>query len=265
MDVQALLDSLSETQLFGASLATIGGKLLLVMLACLVTRVLEQLMVRFVRRVLDASRVPSASIIINILRGLTWLLMLLLLLNPVFGIKPGSFMTAVGVGSVALTLCLQDTISNLIGGLSLMLSKVIEPGDVIKVGDFTGLVTDVTWRSTSLRDAYGQVNVIPNSVLSKTALVKLSALARSRCQLEVAIAHGAQLDDVRADIAELAHEVLGDRLEREAGVSVLVTGFDAAAIQATVELRLRPGTTFDEARSLLAERLVGRPWAARLA
>ncbi len=264
MDLAPFWEFMTQTTIMGFSLADLGGRLVFLVVVTLAARAVSKVCTRLARRVLDAAEVPSASILVNILKGLIWSLALLMVLEPVFGIKPTAFIAALGVGSVALSLGLQDTVSNIIGGLALMTGKVIEPGDVIKVGDFTGAVTDITWRSTTLRDPYGQLNVIPNSVLSKTALVKLSEFTRSRCQITVVIKHGTDLNEVRADVARVARDVLGNRVDPEMGVDIRVSGFDAFGIQGTVEVHLVKGVNFDDARTLLAQHLVGREWVARI-
>lgn len=256
---------MSETHVFGVTLAELGGKVLLVAVVALVARIVERILAGIMRHALEAAEVPSASILINIMRAVVWSLALMTVLEPVFGIQPTAFVAALGVGSVALSLGLQDTVSNLIGGLSLMMSKVIIVGDVIKVGDFTGTVVDINWRSTTLRDAYGQVNIIPNSVLSKTALVKLSEFTRTRCQLTLVIKHGTEIDDVIADVARTARDTLGKKVNTKLGVDVSVTGFDASGIQATANVHLNKGVDFDSARTALVTRLADCPWAARVA
>lgn len=261
MGFGAFWDTLSATTVFGVSLASILGKVILVVVVMIAARIVEKVSSRLAHRVLDAASVPSTSYIVNILRGLVWFLALMTVLEPVFGIKPTAFLAALGVGSLALSLGLQDTVSNIIGGLSLMVSKVIEPGDYIKVGDFTGLVTDINWRSTCVRDAYGQVNVIPNSVLSKTALVKLSEYARSRCQIGLVIKHGTDINDVTADVARAARDVLGKRVDPKMDIEVMLEGFDAGGIQAKANVHLTRGADFDESRSLLVERLAKCSWA----
>ena len=264
MDLKTLLESLSETTFLGVSLAEVVGKIVLVVVVTVVALVVQRVLVGITRRVLDRAKVPSASILVNMVRALIWSLALMTVIEPLFGIKPTAFVAALGVGSVALSLGMQDTMANLIGGLTLMMSKQIEPGDAIKVGDFTGVVTDITWRSTSVRDAYGQVNIIPNSVLSKGAMVKLSDYTRSRCQIAIIITHGTDLNDVVADIAKVARDVLGPRVDLDGGVEVFIEGFDAFGIQGKANVHLVRGTNFDEARTMLAQNLVGRPWVARV-
>ena len=156
------------------------AKGLTVAAAVVVALVVQHFALRLARRALEASDVPSASIFLNILRALIWSLAVLSILQPVFGMDPSGFVTALGVASVAISLGLQDTISNLISGLSLMAGKVIKPGDKISVGSVTGEVTDVTWRSTTVRHRSGDVEVIPNSVLNKTSLTHRTAWGMGR-------------------------------------------------------------------------------------
>ena len=50
----------------------------------------------------------------------------------------------------------QDTLSNLIGGLQVSLLRIIKPGDNIEVGSATGVVKDITWRHTTIRNGAGE-------------------------------------------------------------------------------------------------------------
>lgn len=72
----------------------------------------------------------------------------------------------------------QDTLSNLIGGLTVSVSRTVEPGDNIRMGPsgVTGVVQDVTWRYTSIKDSSGTITNIPNSLMTSTAVCKLSPL-----------------------------------------------------------------------------------------
>ena len=95
-----------------------------------------------------AQALPQASIITNILRVVVWVLALLSVLDPVFGVTPTAFLAGLGVGSIVISFGLKDTISNIIAGLGLMVSKVVTPGDYVTIAGITGTVKDVTWRHT---------------------------------------------------------------------------------------------------------------------
>lgn len=254
------LDYLSETEILGVNLVGLLGKLVLVAVVAGVAFAVQRVLMSVTRRALNKARVPSASIIINILRGFVWLIALMIVLEPVFGIQPTGFIATLGIGSVALSLGLQDTVSNIVGGLILMVGKVIEPGDIIKLGDFTGVVTDIDLRATCVVDAYGQVDMIPNSVLSKQALVKLSRFTEGRVMLQLPIRHSTSFDEVKADVERIARETLGEWLDEKQGVQLVVVSFDPASIITQVVVHVAHGVSLDEARNRLAEGLSGRPW-----
>ncbi len=222
--------------------------------------VLSRITARMASRVLDKSEVPSASIFVNICRVAVWSLALLLILRPVFGIEPTAFVATLGIASVALSLGLQDTVSNVFGGLSLMLSKVIVPGDVVCVSGITGVVTDIDWRSTTVRQFNGDLHIIPNSVLSKTDLNKLAPYQANEYVLPVMLAKDADLVQVRAEVDQMAREALGEHYDEEFGTFVFVTEFSNFGIAANISLHTTGGIAPGRARTAMAELMVGKPW-----
>lgn len=238
-------------------------RFVLLALAIAVAAGISHVLARGLRRLLDASEVPSASIFVNIARGLVWALAILAVLQPVFGIEPTAFVTALGVTSLALSLGLQDTISNLIGGLSLMVGRVVKPGDLVDVAGFVGEVTDVSWRATTVRNRLGDEQVIPNSVLNKTALEHLTLETESLCEVSLVVAHGADLAVVEGEILDAARE-MREMLNADIPPRVFFSGADAYGIQCTVSLRLAAGSLPASTRNALVRRLAGRPWLARV-
>ncbi len=227
-----------------------------------VTLVVQRVVVRLMHKALDVSELPSASLFINIGRALIWVLALLSVLRPVFGVDPAGFVAALGVVSLAISLGMQDTISNIIGGISLMLSKSVQPGDYISVGDVTGEVTDVTWRSTSVMMRGGAVEVIPNSVLSKTALTRITPWSVGYCGVPIAVVPGADLNAVAQECCRIAASELADLLDPAFETDVIFSAFSAYGTQGEVRLHVLPDVVFSTAQDRLARALSGRPWLA---
>lgn len=119
----------------------------------------------------DSNPLPTSSIIVNIVRSLILIVGGSIILDSCFGIDTSSLITALGVGGIAVSLGFQDTLSNLIGGLQVTLMGIVKPGDNIEVSSKSGVVQDVSWRHTTIRDSQGQTIIIPNSIISTTALV----------------------------------------------------------------------------------------------
>ena len=155
-------------------LKTNSGKIILLIVVALLAAVIDKALTRIVSKVLDRSQVPNASIFINILRAVVWTLAVGTVLQPVFGINPTTIFTALGIGGLAVSLGMKDTIANIIGGFGLMLGRVIQPGDLVNVAGTDGVVEDINWRQTVVRERNGNVKIIPNSILNTASLEKLN-------------------------------------------------------------------------------------------
>src|SRR5207237_8185676 len=81
------------------------------------------------------------------------------------------FLTALGVGGIASALALQDTLSNLFSGFYVSLAGQVRIGDYIKLDSGEeGYISDITWRSTSIRSLQNNVIIIPNAKLAKATI-----------------------------------------------------------------------------------------------
>ena len=92
-----------------------AGKLIWLTIVLAIVFVADRVISRVLRKILDNSQIPSASIFVNLTRVTIWVTGAAMVLQPVFGINPTTLITALGVGGVAISLGLKDTIANIIG------------------------------------------------------------------------------------------------------------------------------------------------------
>ena len=111
---------------------------------------------------------------------------------------------ALGVGGIALSLGFQDTLSNLIGGVQISFMKIVQPGDNIQVGTSKGVVQDVTWRHATIKNRNGETVIIPNSVISKNAVIHLPP--PERVTVPFLATTNNDLDVVSDAVAKTAHD-----------------------------------------------------------
>ena len=152
---------------------------------------------------------PSSTIIGNILRIgilLTGILVILTYLDV--PITP--LITALGVGGFAIALAFQDTLSNLFSGLHILASRLVRPGDFIRLDTGEeGYVVDVTWRNTSIRTLPNNMVIVPNSKLASAVITNYYQPVREMSVLmEVGVGYNSDLDKVERVTAEVAREAL---------------------------------------------------------
>lgn len=102
-----------------------------------------------------------------------------IVLNTV-GINVTSIIAGLGISSIVISLSAQDTIKNIIGGFMIFLDKPFEVGDWIQYDKYEGLVEDVTFRSTRIRNIEDTVAHVPNSVITNAVVTNWSKLKRRR-------------------------------------------------------------------------------------
>jgi small-conductance mechanosensitive channel len=140
-----------------------------------------------------------------------------------FHVDVNSLVVSLGVGSLALGLAAQDTLSNLFAGFALMLDRPFRIGDRIRLS--TGELGDVTsigMRATRMKTTDESLLVIPNSVLVKERVFNLSQPTRAlTTKAQVAVARGSDLDVVKRLLAEGA--AASPRVDDARAPSVLVT------------------------------------------
>lgn len=82
----------------------------------------------------------------------------------------GALFTTSAIFGVIIGLALQDTLGNLFAGVSLQADKPFQVGDVITVGQWTGVVEGVTWRGIKIRTFQNHIVLISNSSAAKEAI-----------------------------------------------------------------------------------------------
>lgn len=169
----------------------------------------------------DRNPLPSSSIIVNIVRATIWAVGASIILDSVYNQNSNAIITALGVGGIAVSLGFQDTLSNLIGGLQMAFMGIIKPGDNIQVDSQIGVVQDISWRHTTIRDPLGQTVVIPNSVISKTALVHL--LPANRVVVPFAIPrYRDDGTDISTSLDALSDRIIGISCDAAGSVSPVI-------------------------------------------
>ena len=92
-----------------------------------------------------------------------------LMLLDIWGISIAPLRTALGVGSVAVALALQETLANFFSGMYLLASHQFHVGDYLKLeSGQEGYILDIGWRATRLLTLTNKVVIVPNAKLAQS-------------------------------------------------------------------------------------------------
>ena len=201
-----------------------------------VTFVVSELAVRAMRKAyhVAADTEKAASILILGIRIVVWAIGAYMLCKNCFNIDLSVVVGALGVGGLALSLGLQDTIKNILGGAQITFNKEFGIGDWIKLGGIEGTVKDVNLRYTTIEDDIGQTHLVPNAVINSSTVTRMPEFFR--VPLALTLARNIDLEAVEAAVCAIADKALDAKDMRfEDKHSVLVeAGVGASGVEATL-------------------------------
>jgi|TARA_B110000467_G_C18336044_1_gene497865 small-conductance mechanosensitive channel len=119
----------------------------------------------------QGTNLPSTTIFVNLARIIIISVGILIILQSI-GISITPLLTAMGVGGLAISLALKDTLSDFFAGLHILLSQKVKPGDFVELDSgYMGYVQNITWRHTTLMERTNNEVTVPNAKIS-AAIVK---------------------------------------------------------------------------------------------
>ena len=110
------------------------------------------------------------------------------LIAGVWGVDLSAALTALGVTSLVISFALQDTLSGIASGFTLLADQPFSTGDWIESNGIEGRVIDVNWRATRISDRNGDLIVIPNGQLANATIINFDQPSRMhRVKVDVQI------------------------------------------------------------------------------
>lgn len=89
-----------------------------------------------------------------------------------FGVDITALVATAGVASLAVALAAQDTLSNMLGGIMILVDRPFRVGDVVELTDGRkGTVAEIGLRSTRIRQFDGNALVVPNKDMANTRII----------------------------------------------------------------------------------------------
>jgi len=82
------------------------------------------------------------------------------------GVNLAPLLAAAGIGGLAIGFGAQNLVRDVITGFFILLEDQIRVGDVVKVGDKSGLVEHISLRVLTLRDFDGSVHLVPHGTIT---------------------------------------------------------------------------------------------------
>lgn len=196
---------------------------------------------RLVKKSLAKSKLERAAVsLIRSLLKVALYGLLGMMVASKLGVDVTGVVALASVASLALSLALQDSLSNVIGGFLLLSNHPFHSGDYVEIGGQGGTVQTIDITYTKLTTADNKTISIPNSAVVASQIVNYSTSGTRRVDITVSASYDAPIENVKAALLKAAE--LDAVLQTPAAPFAAVLGYGESAINYT----LRVWTTADQ-------------------
>ncbi|MBQ8350892.1 MAG: mechanosensitive ion channel [Clostridia bacterium] len=129
-------------------------------------------------------------------------ILIVLCLLGYLGIETSGVAALISALGVGVGLAVQGALSNLAGGVLIILTRPFKVDDYIEAEGFGGTVEDINIIHTTLRTPDNKVIILPNGTLANSNVVNYSIKATRRVDFDVSIAYSADFDKAKRLIAD---------------------------------------------------------------
>ncbi len=123
------------------------------------------------------------------------------------GITWSSIQWLVAAMGIGLGFGLQEIFANFISGIILLFERPIRVGDIITLGDTTGVVTRIHMRATTVIDWDRKEYIVPNKDLITGRLLNWTLSDQTnRIVIPIGVAYGSETERARELLLQVAHD-----------------------------------------------------------
>lgn len=130
---------------------------------------------RYIKKYLESSKIDSTvKPFLETVIIITLKVLLLVSVVSMLGIATTSILTMLGAAGVAVGLALQGSLSNLAGGILILIIRPFKVGDTIEAQGVLGVVQEIQIFNTYIKTFDNKVVILPNANLSNGNIINYS-------------------------------------------------------------------------------------------
>lgn len=161
-----------------------------VLLVAIIGLLLAKVFLRLCRKWLQRSKMDKSAhhFFYSVLRGVVYVVLVLVILQTM-GVEMSSIVALFSVCGVALSLAVQDSLSNVCGGVLLLVSKPLELGDYVLINGVEGEVVKISLLNIKLHTVDNKAIYIPNGVVTQNTIINYSKETTRQLDLDIPIGY----------------------------------------------------------------------------
>ncbi|WP_291255754.1 mechanosensitive ion channel family protein [Fusobacterium sp.] len=124
----------------------------------------------------------------------------------VLGVKESSLFAFFGTLGIGVGLALKDNLSNLAGGIIILIFKSYCVGDEVKIAGEVGYIHEIDVFFTSIRTHNGDIVMVPNGMVVSNKLINYNKTPTRRLKLIIGVDYNCNLDVARKALEDILNK-----------------------------------------------------------
>lgn len=149
-------------------------------------------------------------------------------------VNVSSLLAGLGLGGLAVALAAQDTVRNVLGGVTIFADKPFEVGDWVVVDGIEGTVETVGFRSTRVRTFYNSLVSVPNGNLMDAGIDNMGQRRWRRYKTTLGVGYHTTTDQMQAFVEGIRALIQANSGMRQDYYIVEFHGFGATSLDVLV-------------------------------
>lgn len=150
------------------------------------------------------------------------------------GVPMTSMITLFGTASLAIGLALQGGLTNMVGGLMILIFKPFKVGDWIESNDISGSVDNITIFYTEISTLDSTKVVLPNGTLANSNIKNFTTNDKRKVCVDFSVSYDSDIDKVKKVLKEVVNKE--DMVLKDEEVFIRLTKHDDSALVFTVRV-----------------------------
>ena len=221
--------------LFGTDLIGMIGELIPIVLTVVISLIIVKALTKLTVKIVEKSRLEkSLHIFIEKVISVILYFIAILIIADTMGISITSLLATFSIVGLAASLAIQDTLSNLASGVTILATHPFRVDNFVDIGGTTGTVNAINLTNTALQTPDNKIIYIPNKQIISSTIINYSEMPKRRVDLTFNLAYNADSEKIKEIMnkAIQKHELI----LKDEPIFVRTTGYQASGIDYTLRV-----------------------------
>lgn len=199
--LQKFLDGINDA--VGANLKALPAAIIICIVFYFIYKIINNILKK------HSSKLPLEKNVILIINNIINILLIffaIMIVASALGINTSSLIAAFSIFGLAVSLSVQNIMSNVANAINLYANHPFKVDDLVDIGGIEGYVVEIGFMFTKLRTYKNEIIYMPNSTVGSAIIKNYSYETFRRIEYTIGISYDNNIDDAKKALLELLNE-----------------------------------------------------------